>query len=310
MDCTAGAGGHSAALAERLGTGRLIALDRDADAVAAARARLAAYPQATVLHRNYGELAAVLSELGIAAVDGVLLDAGCSSMQLDTGFRGFSFQEEGPLDMRMDRSRGPTAAELLSTVDVPELAAILKDFGDVRPAKRIAQVLVERGRQGRLRTTQDLRDAVAEALPFVQGMPEETRTVFQAIRMAVNDELRWLEEGLRQAIAVLAPGGRLVAIAFHSGEDRVVKRVFREASRKHRALAEDGRVTAVHPARVVELTPKPERPSAAEVAANSRAASARMRVVEKKVMSDEGRGGIGVAHDRGPFNGKVKRIRW
>lgn len=281
VDCTAGAGGHSEAIAKRLATGRLIALDRDAAAVAVAEARLSVYPGVTVLHRNYGEIAAVLNTLKIASVDGVLLDAGCSSMQLDTGSRGFSFQSEGPLDMRMDPSTGLTAAEWLTTVDVAELTGVLKDFGDVRPAKRIAQAIVERGKQGRLRTTQDLRDAVAEALPFVQGMPEETRTVFQAIRMAVNDELRWLEDGLRQAIAVLAPGGRLVAIAFHSGEDRVVKRVFRDVSRRQRELGSDGRVIAVRPALVRELTPKPERPGAAEVAANPRAASARLRVVER-----------------------------
>lgn len=281
VDCTAGAGGHSAAIAERLTTGRLIALDRDVEAVAAAQTRLAPYARASVLHRNYGDLAAVLEELDIAAVDGVLIDAGCSSMQLDTGDRGFSFQADGPLDMRMDRSTGPTAAEWLSSVNAAELAAVLKDYGDVRPARRVAQTIIEQGKQGRLRTTQDLRDAVAKALPFVQGMPEETRTVFQAVRMAVNDELRWLEQGLRQAIAALAPGGRLVAIAFHSGEDRVVKRVYRDVSRKQRELGPDGRVVAIQPATARELTPKPEQPSAAEVAANPRAASARLRVVEK-----------------------------
>lgn len=281
VDCTAGAGGHSTAIASRLTTGRLIALDRDAEAVATAQARLSSYPQATVVHRNYGELSALLRELGIEAVDGVLLDAGCSSMQLDTGSRGFSFQADGPLDMRMDRSTGPTAEAYLRTVDVAELATVLKAYGDVRPARRVAQTIVERGKQGRLRTTQDLRDAVAEALPFVQGMPEETRTVFQAIRMAVNDELRWLERGLRDAVAALAPGGRLVAIAFHSGEDRVVKRVFREVSRKHREFGPDGRVTAVHPGVARELTPKPELPGADEVALNPRSASARLRALEK-----------------------------
>ncbi len=281
VDCTAGAGGHSAAIAERLTTGRLVALDRDPDAVEMARARLSEYPQAVVMHRNYGDVAEVLRELGIASVDGVLLDAGCSSMQLDDGSRGFSFQADGPLDMRMDPSRGLTAAEFLRTVREQDLADLLKRFGDVGPAKRVAHVIVERGKQGRLNTTQDLRGAVAEALPFVHKMPEETRTVFQAIRMAVNDELRWLEHGLHQAIEVMAPGGRLVAIAFHSGEDRVVKQVFREASRKHRDLGADGRVVSTRPAQVTVLTAAPERPSDEETARNPRAKSARMRVVER-----------------------------
>jgi 16S rRNA (cytosine1402-N4)-methyltransferase len=281
VDCTAGAGGHSEAIAARLTTGRLIALDRDEEAAAAARARLRRYPQAEVVHGNYGELGSILGALAIVAVDGVLLDAGCSSMQLDLAPRGFSFQEEGPLDMRMDRSQGRTAAEFLRDLSAPELARLLKLYGDVGPARRIAQSILARRDRGRLETTQDLREAVHEALPFVEGMPEETRTVFQAIRMAVNEELRWLEQGLLEAIAALKPQARLVAIAFHSGEDRVVKQVLRTAARPRRELAPDGRVVRTTPALLKVLTPKPERPSAAELAANPRAQSARLRAAER-----------------------------
>jgi 16S rRNA (cytosine1402-N4)-methyltransferase len=281
VDCTAGAGGHAALIAERIPRGRLVALDRDPTAADLARTRLAEYPGAEVVHANYARLGEVLSERGLDAVDGVLLDAGLSSMQIDTAERGFSFQEEGPLDMRMDTSQGPTAAEYLAMVDEAELARVLKEYGDVGPSRRIASAIVARRRRGQMQTTRDLAEAVGEALSFVRGTPEETRTVFQAVRMAVNDELLSLARGLEQAVAALRPGGRLVVIAFHSGEDRVVKNVLRDGARVRRELHPDGRVRAVHPPLLRILTPKPVTPTADEVRSNPRAHSARLRAAER-----------------------------
>lgn len=282
VDCTAGAGGHSERIAERLTTGRVVALDRDPAAVALSRKRLARFPRVTVVHRNYGELAAALADLEIPHVDGVLLDAGLSSVQLDDPERGFSFQQEGTLDMRMDTTQDMDAARFLASADERTLVAALRDFGDVGPARRIAKAIVRRRAQGAMRTTGDLKRAVCEALHFVHGTPDEVRTVFQAVRMAVNKELKWLEAGLRQAIEVLAPGGRLVVIAFHSGEDRIVKNVMRDASRPSRELFPDGRVKAVTPPMLTLLTRKPVQPSAEEVRDNPRAKSALLRAAERR----------------------------
>jgi len=282
VDCTAGAGGHAEQIARRLTTGRLIALDRDPHAVALSRERLARFPQATVLHRNYGELTAVLRELAAGPVDGVLIDAGVSSMQLDDPARGFSFQEEGPLDLRMDATAGPTAAEFLARITEHDLARLLREYGDVGPAQRIASAIVSRQRAGRMRTTADLAEAVQEALAFVtRGMPAEVRTVFQALRIAVNEELRWLETGLMQSIEALAPGGRLVVIAFHSGEDRIVKNVFRAAGRPRRERYPDGRTRSVTEPVLKILTRRPVTPGAAEIAANPRARPAKLRAAER-----------------------------
>lgn len=281
VDCTAGAGGHSESIARRLTTGRLISFDRDAGALERVRTRLVGFANAEVVHANYGELAAVLNRMGVNSVDGVLLDAGLSSVQLDDAERGFSFQADGPLDMRMDTSQGLPAAEFLAGVREPELTRILREYGDVAPARRIAQAIVQRSQRGRLETTGDLREAVREALPFVTGDPDEIRTVFQSIRMAVNDELRWLRVGIEQAIRVLAPGGRLVAIAFHSGEDRVIKNALRDASRPMRELHPDGRVKTTIPAIIKILTPKPLTPGEDEVRANPRSHSARLRAAER-----------------------------
>lgn len=282
VDCTAGAGGHAAAVAERLGgEGRLIALDRDETAVGLARARLAAWPNTLVVHAAYGELNRVLDEQGVATVEGVLIDAGCSSMQIDSAERGFSFQEDGPLDMRMDRTQGTPASALLAEMEEEALAKALTSFGDVPYAGRIARAICTRAAGGRMERTGDLVAAVKEALPHVQGMPEEVRTVFQAIRIAVNRELAELEAGIQQALARLAPGGRLVVISFHSGEDRVVKELFRAASRPRIERWPDGRTKSTEPAKARLLTAKPVLPSAAETRTNPRSKSAKLRAVEK-----------------------------
>lgn len=282
VDGTAGAGGHASLIAAHLTGGRLLALDRDPSAVAIAGERLREFPCATVHHANYAEMASVLAEAGIPGVDGVLIDAGCSSMQIDTAGRGFSFQEDGPLDMRMNPEAGEAAATLLRRWSREEIESILRDYGDVGPAGRIATAIKEAAHGGRLETTHELVAAVKAALPFLSETPDEVRTVFQAIRIAVNDELSGLRRGVESAIECLNPGGRLVVISFHSGEDRIVKQAMRDASRKRHTLHPDGRVKATEAARLKVLTPGPVEAGPVECARNPRAKSARLRAGERR----------------------------
>ena len=281
VDCTAGAGGHAELIAERLKGGRLIALDRDPSAVRLAGERLARFAGVSVVHANYDRLKLVLGECGVSAVDGILLDAGVSSMQIDDPARGFSLQDDGPLDMRMNPTEGQTALEYLKSVDPDELTAVLRSYGDVGPAARVARVLSRQAREGNLRTTRDLVRAVQESLSFVRGIPEEVRTVFQAIRIAVNDELGSLEQGLTQAIDCLADGGRLAVISFHSGEDRIVKNVFNAAARPKREFHADGRLKSVQEPVIRVLTRKPVLPEQEEIRSNPRSHSAKLRVAER-----------------------------
>ncbi|HIA48211.1 MAG TPA: 16S rRNA (cytosine(1402)-N(4))-methyltransferase RsmH [Candidatus Hydrogenedentes bacterium] len=240
VDGTTGFGGHTLRIAERLGDdGRVFGLDRDPQAVEMARKRVQAFPQATILHRNYDRLSEVVEELKLPQLDGVLIDAGVSSMQLDDPARGFTFQEEGPLDMRMDRTSEVSAETWLAEISENDLAAALKRYGDIRKAKTIAAAICRWRVTSGMTTTADLVAAVKDALPFVSGVPEETRTVFQAIRIAVNNELRSLERFMAQAIDSLETGGRLVCITFHSGEDRIVKNVLKEAGTASRRSVED-----------------------------------------------------------------------
>ena len=281
VDCTAGAGGHSEAIARQLNQGRLLALDRDPNAVALAAERLAPFPTATVVHADYREVAKAVAESGLGLLDGVLIDAGVSSMQLDTASRGFSFQADGPLDMRMDPTQGLSALEMLEAMTQDDIAAMLRAYGDIRPAGRIARVIRERADAGTLVTTGDLASAVSEALDLGGKRAEETRAVFQAVRIAVNDELRGLADALASAAPLLRPGGRLVVIAFHSGEDRVAKLALRELARVRRELHPDGRVKQTHPPLLKVLTPSPVAPSPGELRTNPRSKSARMRAAER-----------------------------
>ena len=281
VDCTAGAGGHSASIVQRLTGGRLIALDRDPAAVALTSERLASYANVTVLNANYARLSSVLDGLCIGPVQGILIDAGVSSMQIDDPSRGFSLQHDGPLDMRMNPAEGITALEYLATTDPGDLAKTLREYGDVGPSRRVAKLLSSRAREGRIRTTVDLVRAIQEALSFVRGIPDEVRTVFQAIRIAVNEELTGLSDALPQAVDCLAPAGRLVVISFHSGEDRIVKTFMNREGRPQREFQPDGRLKREIPPRLRILTRKPAVPDAAEMRENPRAHSARLRVAER-----------------------------
>jgi 16S rRNA (cytosine1402-N4)-methyltransferase len=280
VDGTFGRGGHSRLILERLGPeGRLIALDRDEAAVAAAGD--IADRRFCIVHRSFAKLAEVLRELAVPRVNGVLLDLGVSSPQIDEASRGFSFRLDGPLDMRMDTSRGQTAAQWLAAVSQKELEEVLRDYGEERFAKQIARSIVAARARESLATTRQLAQIVAKAVPKREpGQDPATRT-FQAIRIFLNQELEELSLVLPQCIDILAPHGRLVVISFHSLEDRMVKRYMREASRPDR-LPEKLPVRAkdVYAPKLL-LVGKAVRPSAAEIANNPRSRSAVMRVAER-----------------------------
>ena len=280
VDATGGAGGHAAQIASRLHQGRLFVIDRDPEAVAMLQTHLADYDNVVVLQGNYSAMDALLAVAGTNAVDGVLFDLGVSSMQLDTPERGFSFQSDGPLDMRMDTTASVDASHWLAQASHAELVQALRDYGDVGPAGRIANKIIARREANRLTRTSDLAAAVTEALDFVAATPLEVRTVFQAVRMAVNEELNHLETGLQRAASLLVPGSRIVAITFHSGEDRVVKQLFRRWTRSENILAPDGRIIEKRVPVMKQVLKKPMTPSAEEIVRNSRAKSAKVRAVE------------------------------
>jgi 16S rRNA (cytosine1402-N4)-methyltransferase len=286
VDGTLGGGGHAAALLERHPTATLVGIDRDPAALAAARARLGARAaRAHLVHGAYGDLAAILRGLGIERVHAILLDLGVSSPQLDTAARGFSFTRPGPLDMRMDPTRGQTAEGLLRELDVGALGEVIAELGEERYAKKIARLVKEAVREGRVHTTTELAAIVAQAIPVAEQRRSKihpaTRT-FQALRIAVNAELEQLAALLEVFPALLAPGGRCAIISFHSLEDRLVKNRFRDlawTTSLPRRLAEQAG-ERVDP--VCELvTRKPIFASDDEIARNPRARSARLRVCER-----------------------------
>jgi 16S rRNA (cytosine1402-N4)-methyltransferase len=268
VDCTLGLGGHSQALLDG-GASRVVAIDRDAEAIGMARERLGAYgDRVDIAHANYRDLGAVLDARGLAAVDGVLADLGVSSMQLDTMERGFSFRGDAPLDMRMDRSQGPTAAERLREVSEGELADVIYQYGEERHSRRIARALVRARDERPIATTGELAALVRRAVPHrgYQRIDPATRT-FQALRIWINGELDGLERFVRDAVQRLRAGARLVVIAFHSLEDRIVKHTLRALDR------EEGVVRV--------LTARPEIAGEDEIARNPRARSAKLRAAER-----------------------------
>jgi 16S rRNA (cytosine1402-N4)-methyltransferase len=281
VDGTFGRGGHAREVLARLSPrGRLVAIDRDPDAVAsaAADAALAVDPRFTIHHAPFSQMAATLAALGIDAVAGVLLDLGVSSPQLDDATRGFSFRFDAPLDMRMDPTRGESAAEFLARADERHLAEVIRDHGEERFAAQVAKALVARRESGRpVRTTAELADVVAGAVKTREaGQNPATRT-FQALRIFVNAELDELAHALAAALALLAPGGRLVVISFHSLEDRIVKAFIARESK-----SEFDRRAPFAPERPKRLRAIARvKPGAAEAAANPRARSAVMRVAER-----------------------------
>jgi len=274
-----GLGGHSRLILERIGPeGRLLGIDRDDVALGVARERLG--PAALLRRGDFRDLAAIAREAGVDRVDGVLLDLGVSSPQLDDAARGFSFRNDGPLDMRMDRRSPLTAERVVNGLRERELAAIIRQLGEERWAARIAQFVVARRP---LRTTRDLAAAVEAAVPrgaWPRDIHPATRT-FQAVRMHVNDELGSLDAGLRGAMEILSESGRLVVIAFHSLEGAAVKRFLALESRDCVCPPRQPVCTCGHRAALRVLTGKPLRPDPEEIAANPRSRSARLRAAER-----------------------------
>jgi 16S rRNA (cytosine1402-N4)-methyltransferase len=271
LDCTVGLGGHTRALLEA-GASRVLALDRDAEALTAARdATLSWGDRVELVHADYRDLPRVLDDLGIAGVDGAFADLGVSSLQLDSADRGFSFRRDEPLDMRMDRSQGQTAAQLLQEVDERALADLIFEYGEERFSRRIARAIVAAREAAPVATTGQLAQIIRRAVPRkgYQRIDPATRT-FQALRIWVNRELEGLEAFLGAAAARLLAGARLAVISFHSLEDRIVKHTFRalESARKSQVAL-----------RI--LTKRPLVPDDAEVEANPRARSAKLRAIER-----------------------------
>jgi 16S rRNA (cytosine1402-N4)-methyltransferase len=268
VDCTVGLGGHSRALLEA-GASRILGLDRDRDALAIAAEALAAFgDRVELVHADYRDLNRVLDRRGVDAVAGALADLGVSSMQFDAEGRGFSFRRDEPLDMRMDRTQGPTAAELIANVDETELADLIFQYGEERHSRRIARAIVHARQSAAVSTTGQLAGIVRRAVPVRghQRIDPATRT-FQALRIWVNRELDGLDTFLGNAVERLMAGARLAVIAFHSLEDRIVKHTFR-------ALERGGAAVRI-------LTKRPIEPGEDEVARNPRARSAKLRAIER-----------------------------
>lgn len=283
LDGTLGMGGHARGILERMGgRGCLLGIDRDAEALVRAQNNLAAWrSQCRLAHGNFSGMKDQLAVWGIAALDGILLDLGMSSWQVDDAQRGFSFRHDGPLDMRMDRSSSGTAAELLATLTEPELAEQLRQWGEEPDARRIARAIVnDRGRSPFVSTRQ-LAELVVRIKGGRRGKIHPATRTFQALRIMVNREIECLERGLRDGCSLLKPGGRLAVLAFHSLEDRVVKNVIREHIGRWESLPAGGeRRVGAWPA-VRWVTSKPVVATDAEMLINPRARSAKLRVAER-----------------------------
>ncbi len=282
IDGTMGGGGHSEAILKRLTTGTLLSIDQDPDAIKAAGERLEKYPQSVRVRGNFAQMGEIAKAQGIDAVDGVLMDIGVSSYQLDTPERGFSYHHDAPLDMRMSQE-GPSAKDLVNTLEERELADIIFRYGEDRSARRIAQGICQAREKASIETTAQLAEIIKESVPAAvrraEGHP--ARKTFQALRIAVNGELDRLQEGLAAGFQLLKPGGRLAVITFHSLEDRIVKQQMQEWCQgcicpKDFPVCVCGRKPQGKLVYKKGLAPSPK-----EVEENPRARSARLRVIEK-----------------------------
>ena len=280
VDCTLGAGGHALGILNASQPeGKLLGFDLDPQALALARETLAPYEQRTLLlQRSYTALTETLQETQWPLVNGIVLDLGASSMQFDTPERGFSFREDALLDMRFSPSMGESAADIINTYSEAELAEIVFRYGEERASRRIAKAIIG---MRPIRTTFELASLISTVLPRKGKRVHPATRTFQALRIAVNDELGSIESVLPQAIESLAPGGRLAVISFHSLEDRLVKQFFRHESKDCVCPPRQPICTCDHRASIKEITRKPVRPSDDEIVQNPRARSARLRIAEK-----------------------------
>ena len=284
-DLTLGLGGHSEAILSKLGPdGRLVGVDRDLEAMDRARKRLTGHPKAlTLIHAEFSDAPALIKDAGVELLDGFLMDLGVSSLQLKSPGRGFSFMSDAPLDMRMDQTRGKTAAELIAGMSEDELTNVIFKYGEERWARAIARRLRERADISPITTTAELAEEVKRAIPPHFRPPKThpaTRT-FQALRIAVNDELGVLTRALDSMLGMLAPGGRAVVISYHSLEDRIVKDTFRAWARGCECPRDFPVCVCGKLPRLRVLTHKPVLPGEAEVAVNPSARSAKLRAAEK-----------------------------
>ena len=286
-DGTLGGGGHSGAILKASGgTARLYGIDRDENAILAASERLKDYPGFTAIRGNFHDARKLLEEAGAEALDGALLDLGVSSPQLDTAERGFSYHEDAPLDMRMDQRQTMTAADFLNTADEREIMEVIRDYGEEKWAARIARIICEHRNEKPFETTFDLVHAVDAAIPKAVRRKDDghpARRTFQAVRIAVNDELKPLEQALRDLTDCLKPGGRICVITFHSLEDRIVKRCFKTLENPCICPPKAPICTCGRKPVVKVLAGGAVAPSADEVERNPRARSAKLRVAEKRI---------------------------
>ena len=286
VDGTIGGGGHSSLICSRLSEkGTLIGIDRDMDALDASRKRLSEFKCTKhFVQSNYSGIKRVLEELGISGIDGALLDLGVSSFQLDNPERGFSYMNDAPLDMRMDQNSGFTAGDVVNTYSEKELAKIIRDYGEERWATRIAAFVVRARKEKNIETTGELVQIIKNAIPASarRDGPHPAKRTFQAIRIEVNDELGQLKRAVTDFIDVLAPGGRLAIITFHSLEDRIVKEACNKRANPCTCPPELPVCVCGKVADVKKITKKPVTPGDEETETNPRSRSAKLRVLEKK----------------------------
>ena len=281
VDGTAGGGGHSAEILSHLTAGKLYSIDQDPEAIAAVTERFRGDPRSVIVRGNFGDMFALLSDRGVSGVDGVLLDIGVSSHQLDDGARGFSYHEDAPLDMRMSMS-GPTAADLVNSIELGELSRILSLYGEEKYAYSIAKGIVRFREQQPITTTTQLAEIVKENVPQkVRRDGHPARKTFQAIRIAVNRELEVLEQGLEGAFRLLNKGGRLSVITFHSLEDRIVKQFMKDKAQGCTCPKDFPVCVCGKRPQAEIITRKPIVPTQEELDRNTRSRSAKLRVLEK-----------------------------
>ena len=283
VDCTVGGGGHSFEIAKRMANGHLYAFDRDQEAIVASKERLKEFDNVTFIHDNYKNAKEDLDNLGVAGVDGVLIDLGVSSPQLDHGERGFSFLHEGRLDMRMDRRQKLSAYEVVNTYPREKLVEILYKYGDQSNAKNIVQKIIEAREKSPIETTTELKNIVESAFPkkVIYGKGGVSKQTFQAIRIEVNGELEGLEQALSDLAGKLSSGGRMAVISFHSLEDRIVKNLFKNLSTDCICPPKTPVCICGHKASVKLINKKPITASKEELEFNPRSSSAKLRIIEK-----------------------------
>lgn len=285
IDCTMGGGGHSAVIASRLTSGRLIGFDRDEDAVEVCREKFKSNKNVEVVKSNYKDAPKILKEMGIDKINGVLIDLGVSSYQIDNGERGFSFLHDGKLDMRMDRDENLTAYDVVNTYSKERLLEILYKYGEEDNARKIVENIIAHREQKPIERTTELKEIIEECYPkkLLYGKGGVSKKTFQAIRIEVNGELSGLEECIEELVDMLSDGGRMAVITFHSLEDRIVKNVFKDSVTGCICPPKTPICICSHRAKGVLVSRKPITASQQELAQNSRSSSAKLRIFERHI---------------------------